>query len=245
MDFLLYVYDANKQSFILVQPGTEHLLSKPKFSMPWVRYAFGNVSRPILRTNFVETTIETLYETKYFQSVTCISLENGISTARTLKVLDCTLTFHLEICEMPRLFSRPIPRLFWDQYWDSLWAQILETDTEIFLRPKFSRPTPFFETKYFPDRYCDFFETKIVRDRYWDFLLRPNLSRPIPILSKNEKSLDTEKFRDEMSHSGAKPQKCTQCNYSVNKGASLKKHFLKHTGENTVNCQQCDQTSTV
>ena len=72
--------------------------------MPWVRYAFGNVLIPILRPNFSHTAIETLYETKSFQSVTCISLENDISTARTLRVIDCTLTFYLEICEIPRLF---------------------------------------------------------------------------------------------------------------------------------------------
>ena len=72
--------------------------------MPWVRYAFGNVLIPILRPNFSDTAIETLYETKSFQSVAAISLENNVSTARTLRVIDCTLTFYLEICEIPRLF---------------------------------------------------------------------------------------------------------------------------------------------
>ena len=72
--------------------------------MPWVRYAFGNVLIPILRPNFSDTAIETLYETKSFQSVTCISLENDISTARSLRVIDRTFTFYLEICEIPRLF---------------------------------------------------------------------------------------------------------------------------------------------
>ena len=42
--------------------------------------------RLILRPNFVETAIETLYETKSFQSVTCISLENNVCTARTIRV---------------------------------------------------------------------------------------------------------------------------------------------------------------
>ena len=106
--------------------------------MPWIRCAFGNVSRPILRPNCFETAIETLYETKSFQIVTFISLENDISTARTLRVIDCTLTFYLEICEIPRLFSRPIPRLFF--------------------RPNLSRPLlRLFYTECFPDRYRDFF----------------------------------------------------------------------------------------
>ena len=65
---------------------------------------FGNVSRSILRPIIFKTAIETLCETKSFQSVTCISLENDISTARTLRIIDCTLTFYLEICELPRLF---------------------------------------------------------------------------------------------------------------------------------------------
>ena len=72
--------------------------------MPWVRYAFGNVLIPILRPNFSDTAIETLYETKSFQSVTCISLENDTSTAITLRVIDCSLTFYLELCEIARLF---------------------------------------------------------------------------------------------------------------------------------------------
>ena len=72
--------------------------------MPLVRCAFGNISRPILRPNYFETAIETLYEAKSFQSVTCISLENNVSTAGALRVIDCTLTFYFEICEIPRLF---------------------------------------------------------------------------------------------------------------------------------------------
>ena len=85
--------------------------------MPWVLCAFGNVSRPILRPNILKTAIETLYETKSFKSKTCISLENNISIARTLRVIDFTLTFYREICEIPRFllgpkFLGPIPRLF-------------------------------------------------------------------------------------------------------------------------------------
>ena len=102
--------------------------------MPWIRCAYSNVSRPILRANLFENDIETLYETKSFQSITCFSLENVISTAKTLRVIDFTLTFYLEICQIPRLFlrpkfSRPIQRLFF--------------------RPNLLRPLPrlFFETK--------------------------------------------------------------------------------------------------
>ena len=75
---------------------------------------FGNVSRSILRPIIFKTAIETLCETKSFQSVTCISLENDISTAKTLRKIDCPLTFYLEICETPILFSRLLQRHFWD-----------------------------------------------------------------------------------------------------------------------------------
>ena len=84
--------------------------------MPWIRCAFSNVSRPILRANLFENDIETLYETKSFQSITCFSLENVISTAKTLRVIDFTLTFYLEICEIPTLFF--LDQNFRDQYRD-------------------------------------------------------------------------------------------------------------------------------
>ena len=83
------------------------MLNESKFSMSWVRCAF------VVRPNFFETAIETLesfqkslynYFQFFFQSVTCISLENNVSTARTLRVTDCTCTFYLEICKIPRLF---------------------------------------------------------------------------------------------------------------------------------------------
>ena len=107
--------------------------------MPWIRCAFSNVSRPILRANLFENDIETLYETKSFQSITCFSLENVISTAKTLRVIDFTLTFYLEICEIPRLFFE---------------TKIFETNTETFFRPNLLTPLPtkililrpFFET---------------------------------------------------------------------------------------------------
>ena len=42
------------------------VLNESKFLIPWIRCSFNNVSRPILKQNFFETTIETLYETKYY-----------------------------------------------------------------------------------------------------------------------------------------------------------------------------------
>ena len=65
-------------------------------------------------TKTFETGIETPYETKSFKSKTCISLENNISIARTLRVIDFTLTFYLEICEIPRLFFESITETFFE-----------------------------------------------------------------------------------------------------------------------------------
>ena len=81
-------------------------------------------------------------------------------------------------------FSRPIPRLF--------------------LRPKFSRPIPrlFFETKYFRDRYRDFFSRLNIFETDTETFFRDQNFRDRDRYSqKIEKSLDTEKSRDEMSHS--------------------------------------------
>ena len=65
------------------------VLNELKFSKPWVRCAFGSLSRPILRPNFFETAIETLYETKSFQSVTCVSYTNLLwPELRTPKVTE-------------------------------------------------------------------------------------------------------------------------------------------------------------
>ena len=50
-------------------------------------------------TKIFETGIETPYETKSFKSKSCISLENNISIARTLRVINFTFAFNLEICE--------------------------------------------------------------------------------------------------------------------------------------------------
>ena len=87
---------------------------------------------------------------------------------------------------------RPIPRLF--------------------LRPKFSRLIPrlFFETKYFRDRYRDFFSRLIPRlfsrliifeTDTETFFRDQNFRDRDRYSQKIEKSLDTEKSRDEMSHS--------------------------------------------
>ena len=105
------------------------MLNESKFSMSWVRCAF------VVRPNFFETAFETFYETKSFQSVTCISLENNVSTARTLRVIECTLTFYLEICDLPRPFFETITETFFE-------TKSLETSSETFLRPKFWTPIP-------------------------------------------------------------------------------------------------------
>ena len=54
------------------------VLNESKFSMPWVLCAFGNVSRLIMRPKF---------------------LDYDISIARTLRVINFTFAFNLEICE--------------------------------------------------------------------------------------------------------------------------------------------------
>ena len=82
-------------------------------------------------------------------------------------------------------FSRPIPRLF-------LRPNIFETDTETFFRDQiFSRPIPrlFSRLIIFETDTETFFRDQNFRDR-------DRYSQKI------EKSLDTEKSRDEMSHSG-------------------------------------------
>ena len=93
--------------------------------------------------------------------------------------------------------SRPIPRLFSE-------TKIFETDTETFFETKvFETDTEtFFETKYFRDRYRDFFSRLNIfeTDTETFFRDRDRYSQ------KFEKSLDTEKSRDEMSHSDEEQQ---------------------------------------
>ena len=74
------------------------VLNESKFSMPWPLCLWQCI-KTNRETKIFETGIETLYETKSFKSITCISLENDISIARTLKVIYFTLTFYVEICE--------------------------------------------------------------------------------------------------------------------------------------------------
>ena len=87
-------------------------------------------------------------------------------------------------------------------------TKVFETDTETFFRDQiFSRPIPrlFFETKYFRDRYRDFFSRLIIFETDTETFFRDQNFRDRDRYSqKIEKSLDTEKSRDEMSHSDVK-----------------------------------------
>ena len=134
--------------------------SKPDFLRPILRLFFKYEIRFRLwqcikinpETNFFKTAIETLCDTKSFQSVNCISLENdiSISTARTLRVIDCTLTFYQEI---PRFFWDHYKDFFWDQIfgdqcWDFFETQIFETDTILF-RPNIFETETFIRLNFF------------------------------------------------------------------------------------------------
>ena len=75
---------------------------------------------------------------------------------------------------------------------------------DIFLRPNvFETDTKtFFETKYFRDRYWDFFSRLNIFETDTETFFRDQNFRDRDRYSqKIEKSLDTEKSRDEMSHS--------------------------------------------
>ena len=113
-----------------------------------------------------------------------------------------------------KFHSRPIPRLFfetkysWDRYRDLfLIPNVFETNIETF-----------FETKYFSRPILRlFFRDQICRDRYRNS-------------QKNEKSLDTEKSWDEMSHSvGRRNNKSEMWNSEKLTGLSNKNlnHSLK------------------
>ena len=139
-------------------------------------------------TNFFETSTEIFMRQNLFKVLLVhISLENDISLARALIVINFTLTFYIEICKIPRLFSSPIflrstPGVFlrtnlWRPILRLFWDQSFVTDSNTFFRPNIFEREPFFrlETESF----------------FWD----QNSQR-------NEKSLDIEKSWDEMSHSG-------------------------------------------
>ena len=44
-------------------------------------------------------------------------------------------------------------------------------------------------------------------------------------------------------HSGKRPQRCTQYNYSASQLVSLRNHISKHTGEKTHHCNQCEYST--
>ena len=80
---------------------------------------------------------------------------------------------------------------------------------DFFSRPKFTRPRPrlFFETKYFRDRYRDFFSRLNIFETDTETFFRDQNFRDRDRYSqKIEKSLNTEKSRDEMSHSAQGPE---------------------------------------
>ena len=85
------------------------VLNESKFSMPWPLCLWQCI-KTNRETKIFETGIETLYETKSFKSITCISLENDISIARTFfetKIFKTDTRVFLR----PK-FPRPILRLF-------------------------------------------------------------------------------------------------------------------------------------
>ena len=43
-----------------------------------------------------------------------------------------------------------------------------------------------------------------------------------------------------LTHTGAKPFACNQCNYSSIQSSHMKVHMLSHTGENPFVCKQCN-----
>ena len=57
--------------------------NKPKFDQDFKACWSFCYELKMLRTKIFETGIETLYETKYFKSITCIPLENDTSIAET------------------------------------------------------------------------------------------------------------------------------------------------------------------
>ena len=113
------------------------------------------------------------------------------STDRTLRVIDRTLTFYLEICEIPRLFWDHYRDFFWDQifrdqYWDFFETQIWDPYRDFLRDHIFLRLRLFLRLKFFETDTETFFQDQICQDRY-------------RYSQKIEKSLDTEKSRDEMS----------------------------------------------
>ena len=150
-----------------------------------------------------------MLQQQWFQSNNKFNQEL-LEPARTLRVVDCTLTFYLKTCEIPQVFSGPLQRLlFQTKSLDTnsetfLTAKFLRPIQRLFLRPKFSRPIPrlflrpniskpilrlFLRLKFFDTDTETFFRDQICRYRYRHS-------------QKMKKSLNTEKSREEMSHSG-------------------------------------------
>ena len=102
------------------------MLNESKFSMPFVHCAFGKVSRPI----FLRVLFKHFMKKNRFKVLFVPLLENNVSTARTLRVIGCTLTFYFEICEIPRLFLKT--KSLETNSETSFETQIFETDTETF-----------------------------------------------------------------------------------------------------------------
>ena len=122
-----------------------------------------------------------MLQQQWFQSNNKFNQEL-LEPARTLRVVDCTLTFYLKTCEIPQVFSGPLQRLLFQ-------TKSLDTNSETFLTAKFSRPIQrlFLRPK---------FSRPIPR-----LFLRPNISKPILRLFLRLKFFDTDTetfFRDQI-----------------------------------------------
>ena len=119
-----------------------------------------------------------MLQQQWFQSNNKFNQEL-LEPARTLRVVDCTLTFYLKTCEIPQVFSGPLQRLLFQ-------TKSLDTNSETFLTAKFSRPIQrlFLRPK---------FSRPIPR-----LFLRPNISKPILRLFLRLKffQTDTETFSE-------------------------------------------------
>ena len=60
-------------------------------------------------------------------------------------------------------------------------------------------------------------------------------------------SIKTGNLKDHMmrNHTGEKPFKCNQCNYTCTSSWELQTHMKTHTGEKPFNCNQCSKAYSV